>query len=70
LIFDTNIAIALKNSNGEYKIEELTIFQIESMNARFSSLNVEIYKTNEIVIKVKCPLCGEVHSYHYNINYD
>jgi predicted RNA-binding Zn-ribbon protein involved in translation (DUF1610 family) len=68
LIFDTNIAIALKNSNGEYKIEELTIFEIESMNARFSSLNVELYKTNEIVIKVKCPLCGEVHIYHYNIN--
>jgi hypothetical protein len=68
LIFDTNIAIALKNSNGEYKIEELTIFEMESMNIRFPSLSVEMHKANEIVIKVKCPLCGECHLYHYNIN--
>jgi hypothetical protein len=60
--------MALKNSNGEYKIEELTIFEIESMNTRFPSLNVELQKCNEIIITVKCPLCGEFHFYHYNIN--
>ncbi|MCB2289204.1 hypothetical protein LGK97_05430 [Clostridium sp. CS001] len=68
MIFDTNIAMALKNSNGEYKIEELTIFEFESINARFPSLNVEIKKGNEIIIRVKCPLCGEFHFYHYNVN--
>lgn len=68
MIFDTNIAIALKNSNGEYKIEELTIFEIKSMNVRFPSLRVELYKNNEIVLKVKCPLCGDTHTYHYTIN--
>jgi len=68
LIFDTNIAMALKNSNGQYKVEELTIFEIESMKTRFPSLNVEVNKGNEMVIKVKCPLCSEYHFYHYNIN--
>lgn len=68
MIFDTNIAMALKNSKGNYKIEELTIFEIESMNTRFSSLNVELHKGNDILIVVKCPLCGEGHHYHYNIN--
>jgi hypothetical protein len=68
LIFDTNIAVALKNSNGEYKIEELTIFELENINIRFSTLNVEIHKGNEIVIMAKCPLCGEGHLYYYNIN--
>lgn len=68
MIFDTNIAMALKNSNGQYKVEELTIFEIESMKTRFPSLNVEVNKGNEMVIKVKCPLCSEYHFYHYNIN--
>lgn len=60
--------MALKNSKGEYKIEELTIFEIENMNARFPSLKVELHKRNEILIKVKCSLCGEYHFYNYNIN--
>ena len=68
MIFDTNIAMALKNSNGQYKLCELTIFEIKSMKTRFPSLNIEVNKGNEIVIKVKCSLCGEEHLYRYNIN--
>jgi hypothetical protein len=68
LIFDTNIAMALKDSNGRYKVEELTIFEFESMKTRFPSLKVEFYKSNDILIKVKCPLCSEHHLYHYNVN--
>lgn len=68
MIFDTNIAVALKNCNSEYKIEELTIFEMESMNTRFTSLSVEINKGSEIVLKVKCPLCTDNHFYYYNIN--
>jgi hypothetical protein len=68
LIFDTNIAMALKNSNGQYKVYQLTIFEIESINTRFPSLNLKVNKGNEIVIKVKCSLCGEDHFYHYNIS--
>lgn len=67
VIFDTNIAMALKNSNGQYKVYEMTIFEIESVNTRFSSLNLKVSKGNEIVMKVKCSLCGEYHSYYYNI---
>lgn len=67
MIFDTNIAMALKNSNGQYKVYEMTIFEIESVNTRISSLNLKVNKGNEIVMKVKCPLCGEYHSYHYNV---
>ena len=68
MIFDTNIAMALKNSNGDYKVCEMTIFEIESMKTIFPSLSVKVHKVNEILIKVKCPLCGEDHFYHYNIN--
>lgn len=68
MILDTSIAVALKDSEGEYKIEELTIFEMESMNTRFASLSVELNKGNEIVIKVKCPLCSDYHFFHYNIN--
>jgi len=68
LIFDTNIAIALKNSSGVYKVYELTIFEIENMKFKFPSLNVKVDKGNEILIKLKCPLCGENHFYHYKIN--
>ena len=68
MIFDTNIAMALKNSSGQYKLEQLTIFEIERMKTKFPSLNVNVNNGNEILIKVKCPLCGEYHFYHYNIN--
>ena len=68
MIFDTNIAMALKNSNGQYKVEQLTIFEIESINTKFPSLTLKVNKGNEIVIKVKCSLCAEYHLYHYNIS--
>jgi hypothetical protein len=60
--------MALKNSNGQYEVAELTIFEIESMNSRFPSLNIEIHKGNEIAIVAKCSLCGESHIYNYSIN--
>lgn len=68
LILDTNIAMALKDSNGQYKVEELTIFEIESMRTKFPCLYVKLNKGDEILIEVKCSLCGDYHSYHYNIN--
>ena len=69
MVFDTNIAIALKNYNGQYKVEELTIFELESMKTKFASLSsVEVQKGNDLVMKLKCPLCGENHFYHYNTN--
>jgi hypothetical protein len=68
LIFDTNIAMALKDSSGKYKIEQLTIFEIESMNKKLPSLSVNVNNGNEILVKAKCPLCYEYHLYHYNIN--
>jgi len=71
LIVDTNIAVALKNSNGEYKVCELTIFEMKSMKTmkrKFPSLNIKVSKGNEILIVVKCSLCGEKHFYRYNIN--
>jgi len=68
LVLDTNIAMALKDSNGQYKVEELTIFEMESINTRFPFLSVEFHKGNEMKIKVKCSMCGEYHFYKYNIN--
>jgi len=68
LIFDTNIAMALKNSSGVYNVCEFTIFEMKSMKSKFPSLNVKVSKGNDILIVVKCPLCGEKHFYHYNIN--
>jgi len=68
LTFDTNIAMAVKDCNGRYNVVEMTIFELESIKTKFPSLNVELHKGNEILIELKCSLCGEYHSYHYNIN--
>lgn len=68
MVLDTTIAMALKNSNGEYRVCQMTIFEIESMKTRFPSLSVKVHKGNEILISVKCSLCGENHFYNYNIN--
>ncbi len=68
MILDTNIAMAVKNSNGQYRVEELTIFELESMKNRFPCLYVKVNKGKEIFVEVKCLLCGEYHHYHYNVD--
>lgn len=68
MIFNTNIAIALKNFSGEYEIKELTIFEMENLNKSFPSIEVNINKSTEIVMKVKCPLCLGYHFYNYTVN--
>lgn len=67
MIFNTNISIAAKDSYGQYEIRELSIFNLEKVNANFPSFEIKPYKNKEVSFKVKCPLCGEYHHYNYSI---
>jgi len=67
LLCNTGISIAFKNSCDQYEIEQFSLFEVEKVNRRFTSMKVKINRNKEIQFKVKCPLCGEEHHYGYSI---
>ncbi|MDP4143460.1 MAG: hypothetical protein Q8936_03110 [Bacillota bacterium] len=66
MLFNTSVAIALKNSVGQYGIRQITLFQLEKINTLFDNFQAKVVKNKDIVFKVKCPLCGQYHYYRYN----
>ncbi|MGE5626807.1 MAG: hypothetical protein ACM3X7_01690 [Solirubrobacterales bacterium] len=65
MILKTVKTIALKNSNGGYDIKNISIFRAEDFNVCFSLTHSKSCKGKKVIIKVKCPLCGNDHSYTY-----
>ena len=68
MIFNTKLTIAIKNSLGQYDINEFTLFQIEKLNKITRGINIINRKKREINLQVKCPICGEYHNYSYNVS--
>lgn len=67
MLLDTNIAIALKESNWQYKIEDISLFSIENIGKTLKAMDIDTYRGKDVLIKVKCPLCDEIHFYNYHI---
>lgn len=68
MILKTNKIIALKNQNGAYDIKNISIFSTEDFNVCFSLTHSRGSKGKKVIIKIKCPLCGNYHSYVYSIS--
>lgn len=68
MLLETGMSIAVKNFYGQYEIKDFSLFKMQSSISGFASLEIKINRNKEIAMKIKCPLCGEYHHYHYNIN--
>jgi hypothetical protein len=67
LVYDTNISIAYKNKNGYYSKKCGSVFMLSNMICSFPLLEYQTYQSKDIFFKIKCPICGEVHSYNYSL---
>lgn len=68
MLLNTDTSIALKNLYGYYDINGFSLFEINKINESFTSLKVKVQNNREIILKVKCPTCGNYHHYRYSIN--
>jgi len=64
MLLETWRTIAVKNDQGGYDIKNISIFDVNVLNVCFSLTHSKKCSKN-IIIKVKCPLCGNFHSYKY-----
>lgn len=67
MIINSLISAAVKNGNGEYRIVTLSIFQIEKLQEEFEELDIIRNSHDEVIIGIKCMLCGDYHIYRYEI---
>lgn len=67
MLFNREMSIAYKDYDGQYNVLNFSLFEIKKINNRCSSLDIKILRNKEILIKMKCPICGKNHSYSYNI---
>ena len=67
MVFESNMSIAVKNENGEYKIRKGCFFKFKELNKEITSLNSIKIFNGEIILNIQCPLCGASHYYRYSL---
>lgn len=68
MLYNTSISMAFKDYDGQYKIENASIFELESLSDKFTSLNIKMDKNKGIIFMIKCPICECKHYYSYNLS--
>lgn len=65
MILETCKTVAVKNNQGGYDIKSISIFEANVFNVCFSLTHSKKCSKN-IIIKMKCLLCGNFHTYKYS----
>lgn len=68
MLLNTDVSIALKSFYGDYDINIFSLFETNRINENFTSLKVKVQNNRQIILKVKCDLCGKDHYYKYSVN--
>lgn len=66
MVYDMNFCVAVKDDSGKYNTMDFSMFNLDKANDFFENMQVEIEGNRQACIKVRCPYCGEEHSYSYS----
>jgi len=66
MLINTSISIALRSRYGSYDIKEFSIFQLMTLKEFSQGLKIKTSKNKDVVLSIKCPLCGKCHDYKYS----
>ncbi|MHC1720228.1 MAG: hypothetical protein AB9844_06025 [Clostridiaceae bacterium] len=67
MILETDRAIALKNNKGTYDISTISFFRGEEADVSISITRQKFKSGSNLTLKIRCPLCGVIHSYKYGL---
>jgi len=68
MVLETDRIIALKNNEGTYDINTISLFQGEKAKVSISITRHKSKPGRKLTLKVRCPICGGVHSYKYGLH--
>ena len=68
MLIRTDITMAMKRSNGNYDIKDITLFDMLKLKDLDNEFEIDSNRAREATIKVKCPVCGKNHEYKYNFS--
>jgi len=67
MVLETDRTIALKNNEGTYNIDTISLFKGEAADVSISIARQKSKPGRNLTLKVRCPLCGGIHSYKYGL---
>lgn len=67
MLFDDKVCVAFKNFDGQYIVNDFSVFELNNINQDFTWVKFKMDSKN-ISISVQCPICGEKHIYKYTIS--
>ncbi|WP_163192869.1 hypothetical protein [Clostridium thermarum] len=68
MLYNTELKIAVKDTESRYNMIDTSIFEIESTSKHLPNFQSKITKAKDVYVKVKCPICGEYHEAKYKIS--
>lgn len=67
MLIESNKCFAIKDESGKYSLKEISLFTFKDLKNTIASLEDINIIDKELILHVKCPMCGEIHVYSYSI---
>jgi len=68
MITETERTVALKNNIGGYDVSGISVFKAGGSDVSYTVTRSKSKSGRSVTMKVRCPLCGGIHSYRYSLH--